>query len=201
MWWNGQRGNYATCLALPLLSVTFLTSHSRLCPFRCWFLVYIWGLGGPLQQSLLWDWEFLPLPPLQVFTARGFEALVFHTGTLDCIVCLSPQLFLLAYPLVNVRPPGSPHPLWSTSHCMSSLPQLPISTLPTSLNEYFFFNSLVVRLPYSLTVCQFWLFFVFKLVVALLLVVRGSEVYLPTPTSWLEAPPCLFLTNFTTFSM
>ena len=55
--------------------------------------------------------------------------------------------------------------------CESSLPQLPISTPPTSLDECFFFNSLVVRLPCSSIFCQFWLFFVFKFVVVLLLVV------------------------------
>ena len=38
-----------------------------------------------------------------------------------------------------------------------------ISAPPTSLDECLFFNSLVVGLPYSLIFCQFWLFFVFKL--------------------------------------
>ena len=70
--------------------------------------------------------------------------------------------------------------------CESSLPQLPIFTPPTGLNECFFFNSLVVRLPYSLIFCQFWLFFVFKFVVVLLSVVRGGPVCLPTPPSWPE---------------
>ena len=59
-----------------------------------------------------------------------------------------------------------------------------MSTLPTGLDECFFFNSLVVRLPYSSIFCQFWLFFVFKFVVVLLLVVRGGTVCLPTPPSW-----------------
>ena len=40
-----------------------------------------------------------------------------------------------------------------------------------SLVECFFFNSLVVGLPYSLIFCQFWLFFVFKFVVVLLFAV------------------------------
>ena len=40
---------------------------------------------------------------------------------------------------------------------------MPISVPPTSLDEYLFFISLVVGLPYSLIFCQFWLFFVFKL--------------------------------------
>ena len=68
--------------------------------------------------------------------------------------------------------------------CMSSLPWLPISTPPTCLNEYFFFNSLVARLLYSSIFWQLWLFFVFKFVVVLLLVVRGGKVYLSTPPSW-----------------
>ena len=65
--------------------------------------------------------------------------------------------------------------------------QLPISTPPTGLNECFFFNSLVVRLPYSSIFWQFWLFFVFKFVVFLHLVVQEGEVYLPMPPSWLKS--------------
>ena len=48
------------------------------------------------------------------------------------------------------------------------------------------FNSLVVRLPDSSIFWQFWLFFVFKFVVVLLLVVQGSEAYLPVPPFWPE---------------
>ena len=33
---------------------------------------------------------------------RGFEALFPHTGTLACVVCLTPQLFLPVYPHANV---------------------------------------------------------------------------------------------------
>ena len=58
--------------------------------------------------------------------------------------------------------------------------QLPISTPLTGLDECFFFDSLVVGLPYSSIFCQFWLVFVFKFVV-LLLVVQGGAVYPPTP--------------------
>ena len=63
---------------------------------------------------------------------------------------------------------------------------LPVSAPPTGLDKCFFFNSLVVRLPYSSIFCQFWLFFVFKFVVVLLLVVQGGTVCLPMPPSWLE---------------
>ena len=63
-------------------------------------------------------------------------------------------------------------------------PWLPISTPPTHLDECFFFNSLVVGLPYSLIFWQFWLFFAFKFSVVLFLVVQGGKVYLPMPASW-----------------
>ena len=76
------------------------------------------------------------------------------------------------------HPPHQPLPCHT-----SYLPWLPISALPTSLNECFF-NSLVVRLPYSSIFWQFWLFFVLKFVAVLHLVVRGSKAYLPTPPSW-----------------
>ena len=61
------------------------------------------------------------------------------------------------------------HLLCQPPPCRASSPsQLPISAPPTSLNGCFFFNCLVVRLPYSLVFWQLWLFFVFKLVVVFL---------------------------------
>ena len=65
-----------------------------------------------------------------------------------------------------------PHPVLQPLPChKSSLPWLPVCTPPTGLDESFFFNSLVVGLPYSSIFWQFWLLFVFKFVVVLLLVV------------------------------
>ena len=88
---------------------------SWMCPFRCWFpvagFVYILGPCGPLQWTLLWnwEWEFLPLPQAsQIFTVRGFEALPSCAGTLGCMVCDTPQLFLPAYLHTNVGYPGLP---------------------------------------------------------------------------------------------
>ena len=129
------------------------------------------------------------LNPTGVFSQR-FEALFPCAGALGCVVCYSPQLFLPVYPHPYMglpSPPGTASPAQSSSHSChtSSLPQLPVSTPPTSLDEWFF-NSLVVRLTYSLIFWQFWLFFVFKFVVVLLLVVQGGKVYLPTPPSWPE---------------
>ena len=94
---------------------------------------------------------------------------------------LSPQLFLLVYLHSNVGPPSPPAA--ALLRVLSA--RLPVSIPPASLDECFLFNSLVVGLPYSSIFCQFWLFFVFKFVVVLL-VVRGGAVCLPTPPSWLE---------------
>ena len=134
---------------------------------------------------------FLPLPPhpSQMFSVRGFEALFPHTGTLGCSVYLPSQLFLPVYPPASLGP-SSLQATALPSPPAASLPQvlstwLPVSTPPTGLDECFLFNSLAVRLPYSLIFCQFWLFFVFKFVVVLLLVVEGDTVYLPMPLPWL----------------
>ena len=106
----------------------------------------------------------------QVFSVRGFEALFPCTGTLGCVVCLAPQLFLLVYLHSNG---GSPTPQVTASPGppATTLPQdlstrLPISTPPTGQGECFFFKSLVVRHPYSSIFCHFWLYFVFKFVVS-----------------------------------
>ena len=49
--------------------------------------VYVLRPCGSLQRTLLWGWEFLPLPPKppQVFSVRGFETLFPCTGTLSSI--------------------------------------------------------------------------------------------------------------------
>ena len=97
----------------------------------------------------------------------------------DCLLCQ--------------QPPGLV--LQTLPCCESSLPQLPVSSPPTGLNECFFFISLVVRLPYSSIFCQFWLFFVFKFVVVLLLVVQGGTVCLSTAPSWPELPSLSYVSQ------
>ena len=95
----------------------------------CWLgeLMYILGIPGPLQWTLLWDWQFCPpLQPPQIFTARGFEALVSHTGILGCVVWLTPKLLLPIYQHTNVELPSlpaaasPPPPNLSTSRCFAT---------------------------------------------------------------------------------
>ena len=125
--------------------------------------------------------------PTGVFNQR-FEALFSCTGALGCAVCFTPPPFLPVYLYVNVGPRVCPPTtLWGllaavwpaplhnppphrvrqlpTRH-ESSPPRLPVYAPPTGLDECFFFISLVVGLPYSLILCQFWLFFVFKLLLS-----------------------------------
>ena len=83
------------------------------------------------------------------------------------MVCLTPQLFLLVYLHANVGPP-SPQATASLSPPAAALlgvlsTRQPVSTHPSGMDESFFFNSLVVRLPYSLIFWQL-LFFVLKFV-------------------------------------
>ena len=150
-----------------------------------------------LQQALLWGCNFLLLPePPQIFTGRGFEAFFPHTGTLDCMVFLALLLFLWVYLHPNVELPGLPataSPTWSSCRCFvicpccRSQPLLPVWMNVSSLTP-------CVGLPYSLIFWQFWLFFVFKFGIVLLLVVQGSKVYLPTPLSWPEVSgPLVFV--------
>ena len=109
------------------------------------------------------------LNPHRFFFSERFGALFPCTGTLGCMVHLTPQLVLLVYPQTNVG---------SASCCLAasplhpgclSLPLLPVwlnlSSLTPSLSDF----------PYSSIFWQFWLFFVFKFVV-LLLVMQGGKV-------------------------
>ena len=119
--------------------------------------------------------------PMGVSNQR-FEALFPHAGAVCWAVCFASLPFLPVYLCANMGPQvllavALPAPfilqlassysyaplcVWPRC-CESSLPQLPVSTPPTSLDECLFFFFLVVGLPYSLIFCEFWLFFVFKL--------------------------------------
>ena len=107
--------------------------------------------------------------PAGVFN-QWFEALFPGAGTLGCAVCHRVHQLLPCGPAADLPtrlhnpPPGWVHQLLPCPRVLSA--HLPISTRPTGLDERFFFNSLVVGLPYSSIFCQFWLFFVFKLLLS-----------------------------------
>ena len=92
------------------------------------------------------------LSHLQLFTNVGSPAL--PAATIP-----SPPATVLPTPVLQLWPCCESSPLW-----------LPVSAPPTCLDKCFFFNYLVVGLPYSSIFWQFWLYFVFKFVVVLLLV-------------------------------
>ena len=122
--------------------------------------------------------------PTGVFN-RWFEALFLHAGTLGCVVCHwvcrllpcpsgSTICHLTGLPASVLAAPGPQAtalpPVLST--------WLPVSTSPIHLDECVFSNSLVVGLPYSSIFCQFWLFFVFKLLSFFWLCEEAQCVYL-----------------------
>ena len=113
-----------------------------------------------------------------------------ETGSFShrCNPCCSPQSALsLSFPFSHPRPLGLLPCHGFFGRPFASLP-------PTGLVGLVdcFFNSLMVGVPCSLIFWHFWWFIVFRLVVILLLVVRG-ERFLPMPPSWLD---CFTTENF-----
>ena len=186
VWGRGARGNSAASSAPGRLSVTSSATHEQIGPFWCWFP----GERFCVLSRTLWVNSPLGLgvspaasTPIGFFSQRvwGFISLYWNPGL--CGLSHSP----VVPPSLSARKCGttpSASRSLSTQGVLST--QLPIFSPPTGLGECFFFNSLVVGLPYSLIFCQFWLFFVFKFVVVLLLVVQGGTVCLPMPPSCLE---------------
>ena len=98
----------------------------------------------------------------QVFMARSFVAFFPCAGTLGCAVCLTTWSFLPVCLHASEGLPATALPIqvFQPPLChISSPPWLPVSAPCTGLDECFFFNSLVVRLLYSLIIWQFWVFF------------------------------------------
>ena len=130
--------------------------------------MYILEPCESLPQTLLCSCEFLPLLPQspQVFSISDLrlyfpmlELWVAQSVTWSTRRCLAGQLQLCA-PHSTIH-----HLAGSASRHLAACPlaPLPVSATPTGLDECFFFISLVVGLPCGSIFCQFWLFFVFKL--------------------------------------
>ena len=176
MWGRGTRRSDDACSTLCRFSVTSPATHNQIGPFWCCFLSgWACVCARPLWVSPTNSPVRLGVSPAAASTPTGvfnqrFEALFPCTEILGCMVChwvhqLLPRWPAAALPALLHNPP--PHWVCQPPPCCeSSLPWLPISTLPTGLDECFFFISLLVRLPYSSIFCQFWLFFVFKLLLS-----------------------------------
>ena len=191
----------ASLLGSRPLSVTSLASHKQILPFQmlmnrqgacvCSRIPWASSTDSPVRLGVC-----PTATPPQDFTARGLETLVSCAGTLGCVVCLAPQLFLLAQPQVNVgylslQATTLPSLVGQLPCCASSLPRLPNCPTPTNLDACFFFNFWFWT-SMQFDFLEIWLVFVFKLVVILLLVVQASKTYLPTPPSWLEPLQLIF---------
>ena len=211
---EGLRGNSAACSALCQFSVTSPTSHKQIGPSGADFLggwvcvcsraLWISPTSSPMRLGVS---PAAASTPTGVFNQR-FEALFPRTGALGCAVCSAPSPFLPVYPCMNVGRrvcQGLPTTLWGLlaaaqpalfhnppPHWVcqpppcheSSPPWLLVSAPPTCLDECFLFISLVVGLPYSSVFCQFWLFFVFKLLSFFWLCEEAQCVYLCLHISW-----------------
>ena len=183
----------------PQLLVTYSATHKQIAPFWSWFP----GGWACVCSRTLWVSPTNCPVRLGVLPATSTPTGVFSHRFWGFISPRwSPRLHGLSHS--PVVPPGIfarecgtarsashhlAHQVLQLPPCLKScLPQLPISAPPTGLDECFFFNSLVVGLSCSLIFWQFWLFFGFKFVVVLVLVVQGGTVYRPTPPSWLNVP-------------
>ena len=122
-----SRSNWSPLVLIPEWVGLWVNPHSR----------PLWVL----QQTFLWVWEFLLLPPQppRVFSVIGFEALFPCAGTLGCMVCFTPVPFLPVYLCANVGSascslacpvPQSTTSLGLTATALSRVP----STLDASLH-------------------------------------------------------------------
>ena len=195
MWGRGLNGNSSVYSALCRFSVTSPTTHNQIGPFWCLFLsgwacvhsrtLWVFPTNSPMRLGVS---PAAYSTPTGVFNQR-FEALFPGTGTLGCCICHAPQFVLPVYLHANVGPP-SPQSYASLGLPATALPwvlstQLLVSAPPTSLDECFFFNSLVVRLPYSSIFCQFCLFLFLNLLLSFFWLCEEAQcIYLYLHLGW-----------------
>ena len=112
---------------------------------------------GSLQRTVLWGWEFLLLPPHppQVFSISGLKL---YFPTLEPWVAQSALLPRCSSWFIYVR-------MWATGSASCHLAMSPLHP-SYQYGWMFLLISFVVGLPYSSIFCQFWLFFVFKLLLS-----------------------------------
>ena len=132
------------------------------------------GLSSELSYEAV-SFSHCHLNPHRCFQS---EALRLYFSALESWVVRSVSLPSSSSQFIHTQ--MSDHPVCHFACLVLQWPPCRVLFTPsTSLDECFFFNSLVVGLPYSSIFCQFWLFFVFKFVVVLLLVCEEAKcIYL-----------------------
>ena len=149
---EGPRGSNGACSTLCRILVTPSATHNQIEPLWCCFPGgWVCAHSRPLWVSPTTSpvrLEFLLLLPQspRVFSIRGLRL---YFPALEHWVVWSASLPHRSSRFICAQ-------LWG--HRIRQPPWLPISTPPTGLDKCFFFISLVVRLPFSLIFCQFWLF-------------------------------------------
>ena len=206
MWVRGSRGNNATFWLLPQFQSLPLLPTSKLGPSgtdsRAVGLVYVLTLWvSPTYFPVRLRVSPTATTPTRFCSQRfwGFSLLGWHPGLLSlCLLpsCSSPCIctWMWDLPVCQLLPHLLLHQL---SPCLTSSPShLLASAPPTSLDECFFFNSLVVRLPRHSIFWQFLLVFSFVLFLDLLLFFlwlcdEANIICLCLHPGWKS--PCLFL--------
>ena len=101
---EGLRGSNGACSTLCQISVTSPATHNQIGPFWCCFPSgWVCVCSRPLWVSPTTSPMRLGVSPTADSTPTGvfsqrFEPLFPRAGTLDCVVCLAPHLFLPVYP-------------------------------------------------------------------------------------------------------
>ena len=189
---RSARGNSDAWWALTWLSVTSPAIHKQVWPFWCWFpggWVYVrsrilWV--SPMNSPVRLGASLTATAPTDFYSQRfwGFISL-----------CWNPRLCGLSRSPV-VPPRLSEHKRGtarSTSRHLATSPLCPGCPSPPLLLVWMNV-SLTPQLSdfHQLIFWRLWLFFVFKFVVVLLLVVWRGTVCLPTPLSWPEVSTCFY---------
>ena len=114
--------------------------------------------------------------------SQWFGALFPWAGALGCMVCGQVHQLLPCWPAAALPTPlHNPLPRWvlQLPPCEeSSLPDCPSPPLLPVWMNMSFFISMVVGLPYNSIFCQFWLVFVFELLLSFWLCEEAQCVYL-----------------------
>ena len=159
---RGPRGNSAACSSLCQYSVTFPATHNQTGPFWCWFLdgwacvrsrtLWVSPADSPVRLGVSPTATSIPTGVFsQRFLRLYFSTLKTWVARSVSLPIVPPSLSSCKYgtdcSISHHLTHSSPHPRWATTLPQVLSTWLPMSSPLSSLDECFFFNSLVVGLP------------------------------------------------------